>query len=106
LAGGSGNAAGASPGEFAASGIDAGSSAGHGTGYQQTQSASARQSSVRSRVGTFEIWLPLLGLMLILLPVALWAIIKAVRKHETSQDGEVVYQNLQDARQIYGKIIK
>jgi len=44
--------------------------------------------------------------MLMLLPIAIWAVVKAVRKNEASQNGEVVYQNLADARQIYGKIIK
>jgi hypothetical protein len=44
--------------------------------------------------------------MLILLPIAILAVVKAARKNEQAQNGEVVYQNLQDARQIYGKIIK
>ena len=41
-----------------------------------------------------------------LLPIAIWAVVRAVRKNEASQNDAVVYQNLADARQIYGKIIK
>ena len=44
--------------------------------------------------------------MLVLLAAAIWAMVKAVHKNEQSQNGEVIYQNIQDARHIYGKIIK
>jgi hypothetical protein len=41
-----------------------------------------------------------------LLAIAIWAVVKVVRKNEASQDGDVIYKNLQDARDIYGKMIK
>jgi len=44
--------------------------------------------------------------MLVLLAFVIWMVVKAVRKNEAAQQGDVVYQNIQDARQVYGKIIK
>jgi len=44
--------------------------------------------------------------MLLLLPIVIWIVVKLVRKSEAPDNGEVVYQNIEDVRQIYGKIIK
>jgi len=51
------------------------------------------------------IWLSLIFAGLILIPIVIWAVVKSVRSREESQDGEVVYKNL-NVLQIYGKIIK
>jgi len=41
----------------------------------------------------------------LLIPAVIWAVVKSVRSQEESQDGEVVYRNL-NVLQIYGKITK
>jgi hypothetical protein len=51
------------------------------------------------------IWLSLLFAGLLLIPAVIWAVVKSVRSQEESQDGEVVYRNL-NVLQIYGKITK
>jgi hypothetical protein len=71
-----------------------------------TNQSSDGKSSVRGGIFQLGIWLSLIFVMLMLLPIAIWAVVKAVRRSEASQSDEVVYQTLQDARHIYGKIIK
>ena len=50
-------------------------------------------------------WLSLIFAGLILIPIVIWAVVKSVRSREESQEGDVVYRNL-NVLQIYGKIIK
>jgi hypothetical protein len=73
---------------------------------QQTSTANPNgNSSVRGGIFQLGIWLSILIAMLMLLPIVIWLVVKVVRRSETSQNGDMVYQNLQDARQIYVKII-
>jgi hypothetical protein len=52
-----------------------------------------------------DIWLPLLLVMLVLIPAAIWICIKVSRNSEEAAQNEVPYQTL-DTEQILGKIIK
>jgi hypothetical protein len=51
-------------------------------------------------------WLVILFAALGLLAAAIWSVVKATHKDEGPKDGDVVYKSLQDARQIYGRMIK
>ena len=44
--------------------------------------------------------------MLMLLALVVWVVIKTVRKSEGDLNEDVVYQNLQDARQVYHRMMK
>lgn len=79
---------------------------GAATTSRSTSNGAGANTSVRGGISRLGIWLSLLFAMLMLLPIAIWAVVRAVRKNEASQNDAVVYQNLADARQIYGKIIK
>jgi hypothetical protein len=114
LAGGSG---GALNGGFSASVATSGAISASEAGGESSSDAAATDqrtltagsdgnSSVSGGIYQFGIWLSLLFATLALISIVIWAVVKAVRKNEASQNGEVVYQNLLDARQIYGKITK
>jgi hypothetical protein len=61
--------------------------------------------SVRGGIYQLGIWLSGLFVLLLVIPMAVWGVVKVLRRKEAAQDDEVVYQNL-DAVKIYGKIIK
>jgi hypothetical protein len=42
----------------------------------------------------------------LLLAIAICFVVKGLRKNEATQDSDLIYTNLEDARQIYGRIIK
>jgi len=88
---------------------------GDGRGASSTDSAIPHQagapgsggnSSVSALIYRLGFQLSLLFAGLMLLAVVIWAVIKMARKREPSQNGDVVYKSLQDAREIYGKMIK
>jgi len=72
---------------------------------QSSAANSGGNSSSRGGDYRVEIWLSLLLTGLLLIPAVIWAVIKSVRSQEESQDGEVVYKNL-NVLQIYGRIVK
>jgi hypothetical protein len=44
--------------------------------------------------------------VLILLLVLIWVLVKVVGKNEEANNTDLVYKSLQDARQIYAKMMK
>jgi hypothetical protein len=66
---------------------------------------SGGNSSNRGGIYQLGIWLSLLFAGLVLVPLVIWAVVRSVRSQEESQNGEVVYSNL-NVLQIYGKIVK
>lgn len=74
-------------------------------GGHQDKSSSGIHSSIRGGFYQLGIWLSLIFTGLVLVPLVVWAVVRSVRSQEESQNGEVVYSNL-NVLQIYGKIAK
>jgi hypothetical protein len=92
---------------FAPSDAVGGSTAQAAADDRQSRTAnSAAKYGAPAGNAPWNLQLSLLVLTLILVPLVLWAIVRAVHRREAGPNDDVVYQNLNDARQIYGKIIK
>jgi hypothetical protein len=76
------------------------------TDKQTRAEGSGGNSSPRGMIYTLGFWLSILFAALALLSIAIWIVVKLTRKTEPSQNGDVIYKSLQDARQIYGRMIK
>ena len=74
-------------------------------GGHQDKSSSGSHSSIRSGFYQLGIWLSVIFTGLVLVPLVIWAVVRSVRSQEESQNGEVVYSNL-NVLQVYGKIAK
>jgi hypothetical protein len=62
--------------------------------------------SASGTVYTFGFWFSFLIAALVLVAVVVCTVIKMARKSETPQSNDLVYNSLQDARQIYARMIK
>ena len=78
-----------------------------GTDEKQTGSGSGgADGSTSGTIYTFGFWLAVLFAALILLLVLIWILVKVVGKNEAANNTDLVYKSLQDARQIYAKMMK
>ena len=73
---------------------------------EKQRGAGTGDGSASGTVYTFGLWLALLFAALILLLVLRWVLVKVVGKNEQADNNDLVYKSLQDARQIYAKMIK
>jgi flagellar biogenesis protein FliO len=77
-----------------------------GTDEREKQSGTgAADGSAAGTIYTLGFWLAVLFAALIFLLVVIWVLVKVVGKNEEA-DSDPVYRSLQDARQIYAKMIK
>ena len=78
-----------------------------GADEKETRSGSGgAEGSASGTIYTFGFWLAVLFAALILLLVLIWVLVKVVGKNEEANNSDLVYKSLQDARQIYAKMMK
>jgi flagellar biogenesis protein FliO len=79
-----------------------------GADEKETQSGSgSAEGSASGTIYTFGFWLAVLFAALILVLVLIWVLVKVVGKNEEEANNtDLVYRSLQDARQIYAKMMK
>jgi len=78
-----------------------------GADEKETRSGSrGADGSTSGTIYTFGFWLAVLFVALILLLVLIWVLVKVVGKNEGANNTDLVYKSLQDARQIYAKMMK
>jgi hypothetical protein len=79
----------------------------NGTDEKQTRSGSGdTDGSSSGTIYTFGFWLAVVFGAVILVFVVIWTIAKGVGKNEDAKNTDLIYKNLQDARQIYAKMMK
>lgn len=78
-----------------------------GTDEKQTRSGSAAaDGSASGTIYTFGSLLAVLFVALGSLLILIWVVVKVVGKNEQSKNTDLIYKSLQDARQIYAKMMK
>jgi hypothetical protein len=78
-----------------------------GTDEKQIPSGSgAADGSGSGTIYTFGFWLALLFGALSSLLILIWVVVKVVGKNEEAENSDLIYKSLQDARQIYAKMMK
>jgi hypothetical protein len=78
-----------------------------GTDEKQTRSVSGgADGSASGTISTFGFWLALLFAALSSLLILIWVVVKVVGKDEEAKNTDLIYKSLQDARQIYAKMMK
>lgn len=83
------------------------SAAGSGADEREKQNGTgAADGSASGAIYTLGFWLAVLFAALILLLVVIWVLVKVVGKNEQAENSDLVYKSLNDARQIYAKMIK
>jgi len=87
--------------------VESQTTAASGTDEREKQSGTgAADGSASGTIYTLGFWLAVLLAALILLLVVIWVLVKVVGKNEQVDNSDLVYKSLQDARQIYAKMVK
>jgi hypothetical protein len=90
-----------------AAGMESSTTGASGTDEKQTPSGSrAADGSASGTIYTFGFWMALLFAALSSLLILIWVVVKVVGKNEEAENADLIYKSLQDARQIYAKMMK